>query len=67
MNETLYYIDFSDRPLLTKEEKDALMQIQLTYKPMERVDFLLDYRAEGKITNDDFEFMTGLPYSYASS
>lgn len=67
MNETLYYIDFSDRTLLTKEEKDALMQIQLTYKPMERVDFLLDYRAEGKITNDDFEFMTGLPYSYASS
>ena len=67
MNETLYYIDFSDRALLTKEEKDALMQIQLTYKPMERVDFLLDYRAEGKITNDDFEFMTGLPYSYASS
>lgn len=67
MNETLYYIDFSDRTLLTKEEKDALMQIQLTYKPMERVDFLLEYRAEGKITNDDFEFMTGLPYSYASS
>ena len=67
MNETLYYIDFSDREGLTNDEKESLIQIQLTYKPMERVDFLLEYRAEGKITNDDFEFMTGLPYAYASS
>lgn len=59
-----YYIDFSDRDNLTNDEKIALEQIQDKLRPIERVDLLLVYRAEGKITDDEFETMTGLPYSF---
>ena len=61
-----YYIDFSDRDNLTSDEKSALERIQQLYKPIERVDFLIDYRANGKITADDFETMTGLPYNFSN-
>ena len=59
-----YYIDFSDRDNLSSDEKVALERIQQLYKPIERVEFLIDYRANGKITADDFETMTGLPYTF---
>lgn len=61
------YIDFSDRENLTTTERKALYTIQKLYKPIERVDFLLEYMADGKLTNDDFEYMTGLPYTYITS
>lgn len=61
-----YYVDFSDRDNLNNDEKVALDRIQQLYKPIERVEFLLDYRAAGKITADDFETMTGLPYNFAN-
>lgn len=59
-----YYVDFSDRDNLTNDEKISLEKIQEIYRPIERVDFLLDFRAMGKITSDDYETMTGLPYNF---
>ena len=59
-----YYIDFSDRDNLTADEKKALENIQALYRPIERVDYLVEYRAMGKITADEFETMTGLPYNF---
>lgn len=59
-----YYIDFSNRDNLTDDEKNALEQIQRCYRPIERVDALLEYRISGKLTNDDFETLTGIRYDY---
>jgi len=59
-----YYIDFSDHDNLTNDEKVALERIQQLYRPMERVDFLIEYKVYGKITADEFEKMTGLPYNF---
>lgn len=59
-----YYVDFSDRENLTTAEKNALQVIQDTYRPVERVTLLLDYKIQGKITGDDFQTMTGLPYTF---
>ena len=59
-----YYIDFSNNDNLTNDEKSALERIQSTYRPMERVDFLIEYKVSGKITSDEFEKMTGLPYDF---
>lgn len=59
-----YYIDFSERDNLTNDEKLALENIQALYRPIERVDYLLEYRASRKITDDEFETMTGLPYEF---
>ena len=58
-----YYVDFSNRDNLSNEDKKNLETIQSSYRPIERVDFLTDYRLTGKITNDDYEKMTGVPYS----
>ncbi len=63
-DKSAYYVDFSNRENLTNDEKQSLEKIQELYRPIERVDFLLDFRALGKITSDDYETMTGLPYSY---
>ena len=59
-----YYIDFSERDNLTNDEKLALENIQALYRPIERVDYLLEYRTSRKITDDEFETMTGLPYEF---
>ena len=59
-----YYIDFSEHSNLTDDEKKALEQIQQMYRPLERVDLLIDYKHSGKITDEEFETMTGLPYSF---
>ena len=59
-----YYIDFSDRDNLTNDEKKALENIQMLYRPIERVEYLIEYRITGKITSDEFEKMTGLPYDF---
>lgn len=63
-DKSAYYIDFSDRENLTNDEKAALERIQLTFRPIERVEFLLEYKVQGKITADEFEKMTGLPYNF---
>lgn len=63
-DKSAYYIDFSNRDNLTNDEKTALERIQSSLRPIERVDLLLEYKALGKITADDFEKMTGLPYSF---
>ena len=63
-DKSYYYIDFSGRDNLTEDEKKALEEIQNTYRPIERVDLLLEYRVLDKITADEFEQMTGLPYNY---
>lgn len=57
-----YYVDFSDRTNLTDDDKSNLKSIQDTYRPIERVDYLTEYRLLGKITEDDYETMTGVPY-----
>ena len=56
-----FYVDFSNRDNLTSDEKKALEYIQKDYRPIERVELLLEYRIYDKITSDDFEKMTGLP------
>lgn len=63
-DKTLYYVDFSSSETLTNDEKAALEKIQELYRPIERVEFLVEYKAAGKITTDDFEKMTGLPYNF---
>ena len=59
-----YYIDFSNRTDLTDVEKASLEAIQTAYRPIERVDLLIEFRIQNKITSDEFEQMTGLPYNY---
>ena len=59
-----YYVDFSNHENLTNEEKINLDKIQQNYRPIERVDFLIEYKLTGKITADEFEKMTGLPYNF---
>lgn len=59
-----YYIDFSESDNLTKEEKDALEAIQQMYRPLERATFLIEYKIMGKITADEYEKMTGVPYDF---
>lgn len=63
-DKSFYYIDFSGRDNLTDDEKKALEEIQNSYRPIERVELLLEYRIMDKITADEFEQMTGLPYNY---
>jgi len=63
-DKSFYYIDFSGRDNLTDDEKKALEEIQNSYRPIERVELLLEYRITDKITADEFEQMTGLPYNY---
>lgn len=63
-NKEDYYIDFSDHTNLSDHEKSYLETIQDTYRPMERVDYLLDYKYLGKISSDEFEKMTGMPYIF---
>lgn len=59
-----YYVDFSDRDNLSNDEKIALEKIQEVYRPIERVEFLIEYKVQEKITADEFETMTGLPYNF---
>lgn len=59
-----YYVDFSNHENLSNDEKTALEQIQQTFRPIERVELLLEYKVQGKITADEFETMTGLPYNF---
>ena len=59
-----YYVDFSNNDKLTNDEKNALEKIQEMYRPIERVDFLIDYKIKGKITADEYEIIIGLPYEY---
>ena len=59
-----YYVDFCNSKLLSDDEKIALERIQDTYRPVERVELLLEYKVAGKITADEFETMTGLPYDF---
>lgn len=63
-DKSLFYIDFSDRDNLTNDEKKSLEEIQNVYRPIERVELIIDFLANDKITTDDFEKLTGLPYSY---
>lgn len=59
-----FYIDFSKHTNLTDDEKKSLEQIQQTFRPMERVPYLIEYRIREKITSDEYETMTGLPYNF---
>lgn len=59
-----YYVDFSNHDNLTNDEKAALQKIQDMYRPIERVELLLEYKVQGKITADEYEKMTGLPYNF---
>lgn len=59
-----YYVDFSNHENLNTDEKNALEKIQQSLRPIERVELLLDYKIQGKITADEYEKMTGLPYNF---
>lgn len=60
-----YYVDFSNHSTLTTDEKNALEVIQRQYRPLERVTYLMEYKIMGKITADEYETMTGVPYNFA--
>lgn len=59
-----YYVDFSNHDGLSNAEKSALEQIQQTLRPIERVELLLEYKIQGKISSDEYETMTGVPYNF---
>lgn len=59
-----YYVDFSSNNNLTNDEKTALDRIQQMFRPIERVEFLIEYKIQGKITSDEYETMTGIPYNF---
>lgn len=59
-----YYIDFSDRDNLTDNEKLALERIQRDYLPLERITFVIEFRQLNKITDDDWETLTSVPYTF---
>lgn len=59
-----YYVDFSDHDKLNNDEKAALERIQQTLRPIERVELLLEYKVQEKITADEYEKMTGIPYNF---
>ena len=59
-----YYVDFSNNTLLSNDDKIALERIMNDYRPVERVEFILEYRIAGKITDDEYETMTGIPYNF---
>lgn len=63
-NPSQFYVDFSEHENLTSDEKKDLMHIQDEYRPIERVEYLMPYRLEGKLTDDEFEQLTGLPYTF---
>lgn len=63
-DKSCYYVDFSNHDQLTTAEINALEQIQQSYRPIERVELLIEYKVQGKITSDEFETMTGLPYTF---
>ena len=60
-DKSFYAVSFTDRDNLTNDQKVALDRIQELYLPIERADFLGEYRALGLITDDDFSTMTGIP------
>ena len=51
-NPEKFRVDFSSHTNLSKSEKEDLQKIQETYRPMERVEYLTQYRIEGKLTDD---------------
>ena len=59
-----YGIDFQYRDGLSQDDVIALMDIQDKYKPVDRIEYLLKFRAQNKITDDDLEKLTGIPYQY---
>ena len=59
-----YYIDFSSSDKLTDEEKIALERIQELYRPVERAELLNEYRVQGKLTDDEYITLTGIPYAF---
>ena len=59
-----FYIDFSNNDKLNDDEKKAIERILEIYLPIERAEFLNEYRIQGKITDDEYEQMTGLPYRF---
>lgn len=63
-NSNDYFIDFNEREELDPMDIQALMEIQEKYRPVDRVEYLLRFRAEEKITDDDLEKLTGIPYQY---
>ena len=63
-NENDYYIDFTDRQNLSDNDKKTLEEIQKKYRPVERAEYLNEFVYSGKITTDDMETMTGIPYSF---
>lgn len=65
-DKSMYYVDFSDRENLTKAEKERLEYIQQMFRPLERVDYLTEFRMLDKISSDDFEKMTGVPYNFGN-
>lgn len=59
-----YAVDFSNHKNLEQDDIDKLHQIQKDYRPMERAEHLSEFKLLGKITSDEYETMTGIPYEY---
>lgn len=64
METNRFYIDFSDRDNLNQEDKEALKALQESLRPIERIQYLLDFVISGKISIEDWEVLTGIPWNY---
>ena len=59
-----FYINFTEYKDLDKKTIDDLMMIQDNYNPCERVEYLMYYRVNNIISDDDYETLTGQPYKF---
>lgn len=57
-----YLVNFENNEKLTDEDKKELKRIQDQYYPMERTEHLAEFYLEGKITDDEYEILTTVPF-----
>jgi len=59
-----FFIDFKTYKDMDQRTIDDLMLIQENYNPAERVEYLMYYRVNNIISDDDYETLTGQPYKF---
>lgn len=57
-----YLVNFENNSKLTPEDKLELKRIQEQYYPIERTEHLTEFYLEGKITDDEYEILTTVPF-----
>lgn len=57
-----YIVDFENNEKLTTKDKEELKEIQEKYYPIERTEHLTEFYLDGKITDDEYETLTTVPF-----